>query len=54
MKSCLFGVQVNQTVTSLGLYGNNLGEEGGKAIADVLKVCLFNLVVSEERDNHEI
>ena len=32
-------MQVNRTLTSLNLFGNNLGESGVAPIVDALKVC---------------
>ena len=37
------GVQVNCTLTSLGLWDNSFGEKGASAISDALKVLLPRL-----------
>jgi hypothetical protein len=37
-RDCCFPMQVNKTLASLNLYDNELGPEGGKAIAKSLEV----------------
>ena len=44
-------MQINKTLTSLDLYGNDLGPEGGKAVAKSLEV---NLHFQCYRSNNEI
>jgi len=38
-------LKVNSTLTSLGVYGNNLGERGGVAMAEALPPVGIRLVV---------